>query len=264
MGIKIIVCIKQVLAADQVKFDSKTGTMVRTAAQSYINPNDLYALEMAVNLKERYGGGITAVTMGPPISEEVLREAMALGVDRAVLLSDQRFAGADTLATSYVLGMGLRRLGEFDLVLCGVESTDSTTGQVGPQLAEEMRVPQVTLVEKVEKSGDLLRLERVSDGFREIIEVAPPVLLTVSREIGFPRLPSLLDIHDAYVDRKVECLTLEDLGAEEAKIGITGSGIQVVELTEVTKKKSCEFINGDLRQQVQILMEKMTQKNLIE
>jgi electron transfer flavoprotein beta subunit len=160
--------------------------------------------------------------------------------------------------------MGLRRLGSFDLILCGVESTDSTTGQVGPQLAEEMQVPHVTLVEKIEKNGDLLRLDRVSDGFREIIEVAPPVLLTISRESGFLRLSTLLDIHDAYARREIECLSFEDLGAEESKIGIAGSGIQVVELSEVSKEKSCEFITSDLRRQAQILMERLTQKNLIE
>ncbi len=112
---KIIVCVKQVLAADRIKFESRNNTLIRTADNSYINPNDLFALQMAVQLKQRYGGRITAVTMGPPISEEVLRDAMALGVDQGVLLNDRRFAGADTLATSYVLGMGIRKLGDFDL-----------------------------------------------------------------------------------------------------------------------------------------------------
>jgi len=261
---KIIVCVKQVLAADRIKFESRTYTMVRTADNSYINPNDLFALHMAMQLKERYGGRITAVTMGPPIGEEVLREAMALGVDQGVLLSDRRFAGADTLATSYVLGMGIRKMGDFDLILCGTDSTDSGTGQVGPQLAEEMDLPQVTGVEKIEKQGGILRLERVSDGFREVMEVAPPVLLTVSREAAPPRLPGLLDIQDAYADRKFDCITLEDLGAEENRVGLNGSGIRVTELTEVPKQKRCEFIKGDLRQQVQTLVEKLREKNLIE
>ncbi len=261
---KIIVCIKQVVAADRIKFDPGTYTMVRAADNSYINPNDLFALQMAVQLKETYGGSITAVTMGPPISEEVLREAIALGVDRGVLLSDRRFAGADTLATSYVLGMGIRKLGDFDVVLCGTESTDSDTGQVGPQLAEEMDLPQVTGVDKIELQGSILRLERTCDGFREVMEVTPPVLLTVSREAVPARLPGLLDIQDAYVDRTFDCATLEDLGADENKVGLNGSGIWVKELTQVTKQKTCEFIKGDFRHQVQTLIEKLREKNLID
>jgi len=261
---KIIVCVKQVLAANQIKFDLKTNTMVRAADNSYINPNDLFAIQIAVQLKERYGGTITAVTMGPPISEEVLLEAMALGVDRGMLLSDRRFAGADTLATSYVLGMGIRKLGDFDLILCGTESTDSNTGQVGPQLAEEMDLPQVTRVEKIEKQGGMLRLERVSDGLREVMEVAPPVMLTISREAASPGLPSLLDIQDTYIDKKLDYFTLDDLEADEQKVGLNGSGIWVTGLTQVPKQKRCEFIKGGFRQQVQTLMEKLREKNLID
>jgi electron transfer flavoprotein beta subunit len=261
---KIIVCVKQVVAADRVAFEPKTYTMVRRPDTSYINPNDLVALQMAVYLKERYGGRITAVTMGPPISEAVLYEAMALGVDRGVLLSDRRFAGADTLATSYVLGMGIRKLGDVDLILCGTESADSVTGQVGPQLAEEVDVPQVTGVETMEVHGDMLKIERVSDGFRELMEVSPPVLLTVSREAMPARLPSLVDIQDAYTDRTVDRFTLEDLEADERNVGLNGSGIWVTELVQVSKEKHCEFIEGDLRSQVQTLMEKLTGENLIE
>ena len=262
---KIIVCVKQVLAANRITFDVKTNTMVRVAENSCINPHDLFAVQIAIQLKEKYGGTITALTMGPPISEEVLFETMALGVDRGVLLSDRRFAGADTLATSYVLGMGIRRIGDFDLILCGTESTDSTTGQVGPQLAEEMDVPQVTGVEKIEKQDGILRLERVSDGLRELIEVIPPVLLTVSREAASPGLPSLLDIQDAYENKKLDFYTLDDLDADELKVGLNGSGIRVTGLTQVTdKQKACEFIKGGFRQQVQALMEKLREKNLID
>ena len=262
---KIIVCVKQVLVANQIKFDVKTNTMVRAADTSYINPHDLFAIQIAVQLKERYGGTITAVTMGPPISEEVLLEAMALGVDRGILLSDRRFAGADTLATSYVLGMGIRTLGDFDMVLCGTESTDGNTGQVGPQLAEEMDLPQVTGVEKIEEQDGMVRLERVSDRLREVMEVALPVLLTISRDAVSPSLPSLLNIQDAYVKKKVDCFTLDDLKADEQKVGLNGSGIWVTGLTQVSnKQKRCEFIKGEFREQVQTLMEKLREKNLID
>jgi electron transfer flavoprotein beta subunit len=261
---KIVVCVKQVVAADRVAFEPKSYAMVRRPDTSYINPNDLVALQMAVHLKERYGGMITAVTMGPPISEAVLYEAMALGVDRGVLLSDRRFAGADTLATSYVLGMGIRKLADVDLILCGTESTDSVTGQVGPQLAEEMDLPQVTGVETIEVHGDTLKVERVSDGYREVIEVPLPVLLTVSREAVPARLPSLMDIQDAYTDRTVDHFALEELKADEKRVGLNGSGIWVTELAQVSKQKRCEFIEGDLRSQVQTVIEKLEEENLIE
>ena len=262
---KIIVCVKQVLAANRITFDVHTNTMVRVADNSCINPHDLFAIQIAVQLKKRHGGTITALTMGPSISEEVLLEAMAMGVDRGVLLSDPQFAGADTLATSYVLGMGIRRLGDFDLLLCGTESTDSTTGQVGPQLAEEMDVPQVTGVEKIEKQGDMVRLERVSDGFSEVVEVALPVLLTISREAVSPDLPSLLDIQDAYGGKKVECFTLDDLKADKQEVGLNGSGIWVTGLTRVPdKQKECEFIKGGFRQQAKTLMDRLREKNLLD
>jgi len=262
---KIIVCVKQVLADNRITFDVNTNTMVRVADNSCINPHDLFAIQIAVQLKEKYGGTITALTMGPPISEEVLLEAMAMGVDRGVLLSDRRFAGADTLATSYVLGMGIRRLGDFDLFLCGTESTDSNTGQVGPQLAEEMDVPQVTGVEKIEKQDGILRLERVSDGFSEVMEVVPPVLLTISREAVSPGLPSLLDIQDAYVDKNIDIFTLDDLKADKQKVGLNGSGIWVTGLTRVPdKQKGCEFIKGGFPQQVKTLMDRLREKNLLD
>jgi electron transfer flavoprotein beta subunit len=261
---KIIVCIKQVLGAELARFDPRTHKMVRSAENSYINPNDLFALEMAVQLRQTYGGHITAVTMGPPISEEVLRDAMALGVDRGVMLCDQRFGGGDTLATSYVLGMGIRKTGDFDLVLCGTESTDSDTGQVGPQLAEELELPQVTGVEKIEKAGELFRVERLSDGFREVIEVGPPALLTISREAVVPRLPGLDGIQEAYDGRQIDCFNLEDLGADEARVGLDGSGTWVSSLDSVPRQKRCELIEGDTRQQVEVLMNKLLDKNLIK
>ena len=182
----IIVCVKQVIAGDQVRFNPQTHSVVRSAEASRINPFDLFALDMAVRLKKEYSGSLTAVTMGPRISEEVLWEALALGADRAVLLSDPRFAASDTLATSYVLGMGIRKIGRFDLILCGMRTADSDTGQVGPQLAEELDVTHITGVEKLERREGLFRAERVSDGFREILEVSGPALLTVSSRRGMP------------------------------------------------------------------------------
>ena len=245
-----------------MKIDPRTHSLVRLAEFSHINPYDLFALDLAVQLKKEYSGSITAVTMGPKISEEVLWEALAIGADRAILLSDPRFAASDTLATSYVLGMGIRKIGKFDLILCGVRATDSDTGQVGPQLAEELDIPHVTGVEKLEREKNLFRVERPSDGFREILEVSAPALFTISPKRTV-RLPSLIEIQDAFTQNSIECWNLEDLSADPAKVGRPGSCTYVEELIPITQKKSCVFIEGDPRQQSKFLFSKLIEKNLL-
>jgi electron transfer flavoprotein alpha/beta subunit len=258
----IIVCVKQVVAGDRVKIDPGTYSLVRSAEFSYINPSDLFALEMAVQLKKEHSGSITAVTMGPKISEEVLWETLALGADRAVLLSDPRFSASDTLATSYVLGMGIRKIGKFDLILCGMRTTDGDTGQVGPQLAEELDLPHISAVERLEGEKSSFRVDRVSDGFREMIEVSPPVLLTIASKTAV-RLPSLIDIQDTFTRSSIEYWNLEDLNADPNKVGRPGSGTWVEGLTPAAQKKSCVFIEGDARQQARILLSKLLEKNLL-
>ncbi len=258
----IIVCIKQVIAGDQVRIDPRTHSLVRSAEFSRINPFDLSAINMAVQLKKEFSGSVTAVTMGPKISEEVLWEALAMGADRAVLLSDPRFATSDTLATSYVLGMGIRKIGNFDLILCGIRTTDSDTGQVGPQLAEELGVPHVTGVEKVEKKEGLFRVERTSDGFREILEVPAPALLAISPKSAV-RLPSLIEIQDAFAQYSIECWNLADVNADPTKVGRDGSATWVEELIPIVPQKSCVFIEGDPRQQAKLLLSKLIERNLL-
>jgi electron transfer flavoprotein beta subunit len=259
---KIIVCIKQVVAGDQVKIHPQTHSLVRTAECSSLNPFDLFALEMAVQLRKEYSGSITVLTMGPQISEEALREALAIGADRGILLSDPRFAASDTLATSYVLGMGIRKIGPFDLILCGMRTTDSDTAQVGPQLAEELDLPHVTGVEKLERTKNLFRVERVSDGFREILEVSAPALFTISAK-GIVHLPSLVEIQEAFIKYPIESWNLEDLNADPAKVGIAGSGTTVERLIPIASQKSCTFIEGDTRQQAKLLLSKLIDRNLL-
>jgi electron transfer flavoprotein beta subunit len=259
---RIIVCIKQVIAGDQVKIDPTTRSLVRSAEFSRINPFDLFALNMAAQMKKEYSGSVTAVTMGPEISEEVLWEALAIGADRAILLSDRRFASSDTLATSYVLGMGVRKIGRFDLILCGMRTADGDTGQVGPQLAEELDIPHVTGVEKLEKKKNLFCVERSSDGFREIFEVSAPALFTISSKMTI-RLPSLIEIQDAHTRYTIERWNLEDLNADSAQVGSNGSCTSVEELIPVKQEKSCVFIEGDPRQQAKLLFSKLIEKNLL-
>jgi electron transfer flavoprotein beta subunit len=258
----IIVCIKQVITGDQVKIDPRTHSLVRSAEFSRINPFDLFALDMAVKMKKEYSGSITAITMGPEISEEVLWEALAIGADRAILLSDRRFAASDTLATSYVLGMGIRKIGKFDLILCGMRTSDSDTAQVGPQLAEELDLPHLTGVEKLERKENLFCVERTSDGFREILEVSAPALFTISPK-GSVRLPSLMEIQDAFIKYSIECWNLEDLNADPKRVGSAGSCTWVEELIPITQQKSCVFIEGEPRQQAKSLFSKLIEKNLL-
>ena len=258
----IIVCIKQVITGDQLRIDPGTHSLVRSAESSCINPFDLFALNMAVKLKEVYSGSITAVTMGPKISEEVLWDALAIGADRAILLSDPRFAGSDTLATSYVLGMGIRKIGKCDMILCGMQSTDSGTAQVGPQLAEELDLPHITGVEKLERKKNLFRVERTSDGFREILEVKGPALFAISSKTSV-RFPSLVEIENAFAKHSVECWSLEDLKIDPMKVGSAGSSTWVEALIPVVAKKSCTFIEGEPRLQAKSLFTKLIDKNLL-
>jgi len=250
------------MAGDRVKIDPRTYSLVRSAEFSYINPFDLFALDIAVQLKKEYSGSITAVAMGPKISEEVLWEALAFGADRAILLSDARFAAGDTLATSYVLGQGIRKIGPFDLILCGMRTTDGDTGQVGPQLAEELDLPYVGNVEKVEGEKGLFRVERVSDGFREIIEASGPALFTIAPGTTV-RFPSFIEIQDAFTQYSIERWDLKDLNADAAKAGSPGSGTWVEGLTSMAQKKSCVYIEGDPRQQARFLLSKLIEKNLV-
>ncbi len=258
----IIVCIKQVIAGDQVKIDPATHSLVRSPEISRINPFDLFALNMAVQIKKEYPGSITAVSMGPGISEEVLWESLAIGADRAILLSDPRFASSDTLATSYVLAMGIRKIDRFDLILCGMRTADGDTGQVGPQLAEELDIPQVTGVEKLEKRKNLFRVERLSDGYREILEVPQPALFSISSKTTI-RFPSMNEIQDAHARCKIERWNLEDLNADPARVGAQGSCTSVEQLIPVTQQKSCVFIQGEPRQQAKLLFSKLIEKNFL-
>ncbi len=259
---KIIVCIKQVISGRQVRIDDKTHRLVRSAESSSLNPFDLFPIDLAVRMKERYGGSVTALTMGPRIAEAVLWEALAMGADRAVLLSDPRFAGSDTLATSYVLGMGVRKLGFFDAILCGTRTADSETGQVGPQLAEELDIPYVFGVERLERVGNCAQAERVSDGFREVLEVPLPALFTVAPS-GRVRLPSLIEIEDVFRKSSIDCWNLEDLQADPDRVGSVGSRTWVEEMVSVPHEKSCLFIEGDPKEQARTLFLKLREKNLI-
>ena len=189
---KIIVCIKQVPETFEVKIDPETKRIVREGVKSIINPYDMYAIEEGIRLKERFGGEVVAITMGPPQAESALKEAIAMGVDTAILLSDKKFAGSDTLATSYTLSLAIKNIGNFDIIICGRETLDGSTGQVGPEIAVHLKIPYVTYVSKIENISDgILECKRLMEDHYETLKIKMPVLITVVKEINEPRIPSL-------------------------------------------------------------------------
>ena len=224
----IFVCIKQVPGTNKVDIDPVTGTLKRGGVDSKMNPYDLYALETALRLRERCGGKVSVVSMGPPQAETVIRGAYAMGADEGVLLSDRRFGGADVLATSYALSQGVRRLGEFDLLLCGKQTTDGDTAQVGPELAEWLGIPSVSNVRKILEIGeDGVSVEMDMPDDVERVRVRFPCLLTVDQDIFQPRLPSYVKKTES-AGRPVEILTLDEMeDREETHYGLNGSPTQV-------------------------------------
>ena len=241
----IIVCIKQVPDTTDVKIDPVTNTLIREGVASVINPFDTYAIEEAVRLKEKFGGKVIILTMGPPQAQQALREAISLGADEAILLSDRAFAGSDTLATSYTLASGIKKIGSFDMILCGKQASDGDTAQVGPGISTHLNIPQVTYVKKIEDiSGDKAKVERmVEEGF-EVIEIPLPCLMTVVKEINEPRLPSLKGKMKA---AKVEIATwtAKDLGLDPAKVGLNGSPTKVVKIFSPPPRLGGQILRGE-------------------
>ena len=221
-----IVFIKQVPATSEIKWDPKTGTLMRESAESVLNLTDKHALEAALQLKEQHGGQSTAVSMGPPQAEEALREALSMGIDRAILLSDKAFAGADTLSTAYTLSLAARKVGSFDLILCGKESSDGMTAQVGPQVAEFLDLPQLTCATEITIQDTSVRIkQKIEDGFR-ILEAPLPAVITVEREINRPGIPTMDTIMEAYRSKEVLVWTARDVNGDPGLLGLKGSPTQ--------------------------------------
>ncbi|MDD5680143.1 MAG: electron transfer flavoprotein subunit beta/FixA family protein [Candidatus Omnitrophica bacterium] len=241
----IIVCIKQVPDTTDVKIDPATNTLIREGVASVINPFDTYAIEEAVRLKEKFGGKVIILTMGPPQAQQALKEAIAVGADEAILLSDRAFAGSDTLATSYALASGIKKIGSFDIILCGKQASDGDTAQVGPGISTHLDVPQVTYVKKIEEiNGNTAKVERmVEEGF-EIIEVPLPCLMTVVKEINEPRLPSLKGKMKA-TKAVITSWTAKDLGLDPARVGLSGSPTKVVKIFTPTPRAGGQILKGE-------------------
>lgn len=255
---KIIVCIKQVPDAKDVRLDPETNTLAREGVQSIMNPYDQHALEEAVRLKEQLGGEVTVLSMGPPQAEEVLRQAISCGADRGVLISDRAFAGADTWATSYTLAKAVNKIGEFDLILCGKQAIDGDTAQVGPGLAIQLDIPFVTCIQKVREADDKrLIMERMMDDGYDVVSVNYPVLLTVVKDLNEPRVPSLKGKMKSK-KAEIEMLTAVDVGADASCIGLAGSPTQVVDVFPPPPRGERAILTGNIDEQIEQLVGKLT------
>jgi electron transfer flavoprotein beta subunit len=257
----IVVCVKQVPDTTVVKIDPKTGTLIREGVPSIINPEDKHALEEALVLKDKYGAKVTVISMGPPQASNALREALCMGADEAILITDRAFAGSDTLATSEALAGVLRKL-DYDIVFAGRQAIDGDTAQVGPEIAEHLDMPQVTYVQAVEVSGDLLRINRALEDGHEIIEVKAPVLLTAIKELNVPRYMNARDIF-ASAKKEIQIWSANDIEVDKSKLGLAGSPTKVKKSMTKEVKGAGEIINKPVDEAVEYVLDKLHQKHLI-
>lgn len=253
----IVVCIKQVPDAKDVRLDPETNTLAREGVESIMNPYDRHALEEAVALKEEHGGTVTVITMGPPQAEEVLRESIACGADQALLVSDRAFAGADTWATSYTLAKAIQTLGKVDLTLCGKQAIDGDTAQVGPGIACRLGVPFVTCVQKTRQSStESIIVERMMDDGFDVVQVPFPALLTVVKDINEPRVASLKGKMNAK-KATIPTLSAADIQAEPQNLGLTGSPTQVVRVFSPEARGDRTVFTGTVEEQVDQLVRQL-------
>lgn len=254
---KIVVCIKQVPDTAEVRINPETNTLIRDGVQSIINPYDLHAIEAGLQIREKTGGSVTALTMGPPQAETALREAISMGVDRGVLLTDRAFAGSDTWATAYALFKAIAHIGA-DIIICGKQAIDGDTAQVGPEIAEFLGIPHVAYIRKIEDiQAKSIVVQRLMDEGSDVVESSLPVLLTVVRELNSPRLPSLKG-KMAAKKAEIEKLAAADIGAEEDQLGLRGSPTQVKNIFAPGVKKDRRMLEGPAEVQVDILVKELT------
>jgi len=268
LPMNIVVCMKQVPDATEVHIDPRTNTLIREGVPSIINPYDAHAVEEALRLRDKYGGKVTVLTMGPPQAVDSIKKAVGYGVDEAVLLSDIKFAGSDTLATSYILTQAIRKLAEtepVDLVLCGKQAIDGDTAQVGPGIAARLGWPQLTYVMRidlVDKARGVIQVQRKLEGIKEVVQAELPVLLTVEKsinEIRYACLPNL--IRAARFQPAI--WGVKDLEVEPEQLGLKGSPTTVSRIFAPPERTGGEIIPGSPAQAVAVLVDKLIHGDLI-
>jgi len=254
----IVVCIKQVPDTTKVDIDEKTGVLKRAGTESKLNPFDLYALETALRLKEKYGGIVGVITMGPPGAAEIIKEAYATGADHGTLLTDAAFAGSDTLATGYALSQGIRRLGTFDLIICGKQTTDGDTAQTGPGVAEFLDIPHVVnATEVIDIANGAITLKTDMQDYIYTLSAPLPCLISVEKSVCVPRLPSYKKMTGT-ADRRISVLTLRDMyDTDPDNYGLTGSPTAVRGVFSPETKAGTVRIDGSGEEIAGFLYEKL-------
>lgn len=263
-----IVCIKQVPDTTEVKVNPETGTLIREGVPSIINPFDTYAIEEALRWREKFGGRVTVVSMGPPQAKDALREAIAMGADEAILLSDRAFAGADTLATAYTLAEAIQRVGDYDLIICGRQAIDGDTGQVGPGIANRLGIPQLTYVSRIRQidfENKAITVERLVEEGCEVVASTLPAVITVNKDINQPRYP---DFGGVIRSRGVEIPVWDAgtlAGADPAQFGLDGSPTRVMRVfTPPPRQEEAEIIEADtIEEAAALLAEKLLAEEVI-
>ncbi|GHT35007.1 electron transfer flavoprotein subunit beta [Endomicrobiia bacterium] len=259
----VIVCIKQVPNTTNMQIDPENGRLKRDGVESIINPFDEYAIEEGVRIKERTGGKVSVVTMGPPQAESALREAVSKGIDDAVLVSDRAFGGADTLATSYTLSLAIKAIGHYDIIICGKQASDGDTAQVGPGIAEMLNIPHIAYVKKIEAVDDKsIKVERMMEDGYDLIESPVPVLLTVVKEINNPRVASLKG-KMAAKKAVIKMLDAAAIGADIKKTGLNGSPTQVMKIFTPPKRAGGEKFVGKAHEVAAALVKRLSYTRIV-
>ncbi|WP_372805667.1 electron transfer flavoprotein subunit beta [Pontiella sp.] len=258
----IVVCIKQVPDSDKVTIDRETNRLNRAGVPSIINPFDENALEMALQLKELHGGKVTVISMGPPQAEEALRTALSHGADEAVLISDRKFGGADTWATSYTISLAIKKLEGVDLVLFGKQAIDGDTAQVGPGVAHFLDIPMLTYAKAVEVTGETFKVNKVTEDGYEIWDVDKPCALTVVKEANNLRMPSLKK-KMAAKKAVIPCWGVEELQPDEDKIGLAGSPTKVSKVFAPPVKLNKEILSGEPSEMITELIGKLKGQHVL-
>jgi electron transfer flavoprotein beta subunit len=253
----IVVLIKQVPETENLTIDEETGTVIRSGIETIVNPMDLYALESSFRLKEEIPDSIiTVISMGPESAVQSLKEALSMGADRAILVSDKQFAGSDTYATSYILSEAVRSLDHFDLILCGEKATDGDTGQVGPEIAAQLALPIVSFVSKIEVNEKELVFERITESSFETIQAKLPVVATITKAVGAPRLPTLSG-KKAAKKSTIQHLKFADLNLDPDSIGLKGSPTRVVTITKPSIQRKSEILVPKTEIEIEDAVEKL-------
>jgi electron transfer flavoprotein beta subunit len=264
--VKIAVCLKQVPETTEVKINPQTNTLMREGVASITNPFDEFALEEGLLTKEKYGGEVHVMSMGPPQAIEILKNALAVGADKVYLLSDPAFAGADTLATAYTLAKTIEKIGEVDLVICGKQAIDGDTAQVGPGIATRLGIPQLTYVAKVREIDPAKKkivVERMLENGREVVECSLPVVITVMKDINEPRLPSLLGIKKA-AKATIPTWTAKEIGVDENRVGLKGSPTWVWKVFSPEARGGGEILKGEVTETVPLLVNKLMDTKFVK